>query len=272
MFSASCRVATVAGIPIHVHVSLLLMMLIIAVNLGSLTGGIVLGAGLAVSIVLHELGHSLVALRMGCRVRQITLMCIGGAAQMEELPTRPRDEFLMAVAGPAVSLLLGAGGIYAGTRLSGLPPFASTGLNLLTLLGAMNIGLVIFNLLPSFPMDGGRVLRAVLTPRLGRLRATFVAARIGRVMAVLFGIYGFFHEHWFLVLIAFFIFIIAGKEYEMVKWQEAVRHGDRAGPGFAHLCGEGNADGQAVISPPPYGRRRRTVRADVYSEREDGGA
>jgi len=270
MFSASYRVATVAGIPINVHVSLVLMVLVIALNLGSLTAGIVLGAGLAVSIVLHELGHSLVALRMGCRVRQITLMCIGGAAQMEELPTRPRDEFLMAVAGPAVSLLLGAGGIGAGILLSGLPPFASTGLNLLMLLGALNIGLLLFNLLPSFPMDGGRVLRAVLTPRLGRLRATFVASRIGRVMAVLFGIYGFSHEHWFLVFIAFFVFIVAGKEYEMVKWQEAARRGYGVRPGFEPVYREGDASGQAVISPPPYERRRRGVRADVYTE-EDGG-
>jgi len=261
MFNSAYRIATVWGIPIRLHISLLLMVFILILQFG-FWNGILIEIGLALSIVLHELGHSLVAIRKGCRVREITLVCIGGAAQMERIPTRPLDEFLMALAGPFVSLVLGVLFLFAGGRLA-LPPVPRADpLNIVQLLGAINLGLLIFNLLPSFPMDGGRVLRAALTPRMGRLRATFIAARLGKIMAVLFGLWGFFHHNWILIFIAFFIFTAAGNEYRMVQMQEAAkRHGFGAwspfGPPEPPASGD---DDEVTVGPPPYGQRDSRTR------------
>jgi Zn-dependent protease len=226
--------------------------------------GLLLEAGFAASIVLHELGHSLVAIRKGCRVRSINLLFIGGAAQMDNIPTRPMDEFQMALAGPVVSVLLGAVLILSGMGL-GLPPVhPSLDLNPMVFLGAVNLGLAGFNLIPSFPMDGGRVLRAVLARRMGRLRATYIAARIGRIMAVVFGLSGYFGirglvppRDWGLIAVAFFVFIAAGNEYRMVQMQELSRA--QGGPfrGPWRDAGDGGSD-SVVVGPPPYGEGRST--------------
>jgi len=253
MGRTSYKLITVWGIPIKIHISLLLMVLILALQLG-LVSGVLLALGLAASIVLHELGHSIVAIKKGCRVREITLLCIGGTARMERIPTKPLDEFLMAIAGPAVSLALGLGFLAVGSRLP-LPFAQPYPLNIVQLVGLTNIGLLIFNLLPSFPMDGGRVLRSALTPKMGRLRATFIAARLGRVMAVLFGIYGFFASNLILIFIAFFIFIAAGNEYRIVRMQEAAKqagHDTDTWPPF-ETPAQNDADRDTVtIGPPPY--------------------
>lgn len=250
MFRSSYKIATIWGIPIKVHISLLLIVFFLVRDFGWIYG-ILLELGLATSIVLHELGHSIVAIKKGCRVRQITLVCIGGAAQMERIPTRPLDEFLMAIAGPAVSLVLGIICVYGGVYLP-LPPVLLS-LNIVQVLGAINIMLMAFNLLPSFPMDGGRVFRAVLTPKLGRLRATFVAARLGKIMAVLFGIHGFFSGSWILVFIAFFIYIAAGNEYRMVQMQEAAKQqGFGFWPPFESQWDDAGSNDKVTISPPPY--------------------
>jgi Zn-dependent protease len=268
MFGSAYRIATVAGIPIRIHISLLLIVLILGLRFGWVSGTL-LGVALVLSIVLHELGHSAVAIRSGCRVRSITLLCIGGAAQMEEIPSRPRAELLMAVAGPAVSLVLGLSVLMLGLRLPGLPEVRGTPLNLVELIGVVNLGLVAFNLLPAFPMDGGRVLRAALTPRLGRLKATFIAARVGKIIAVLFGVRGFFTYDWILVVIAFFVFTAASNEYNIVRMQEAAKRGRRVWPGFEEVFGGEHAGDQAVIGPPPF-KRGRGARADIYTEeRED---
>jgi len=133
--------------------------------------------------------------------------------------------------------------------------------------GWMNLFLVGFNLLPSFPMDGGRVLRALLTPKLGRLRATFIASRLGKIMAILFGVFGFLSSHWILVAIAFFIFIAAGNEYRLVQLQEAAK---QQGFGFGSWepWEENNPDDKVSISPPPYedGPDRQT---DIHSSDDD---
>jgi Zn-dependent protease len=263
VFKSSYQVATVIGIPIKVHISLLLVVLLLANRFGLMTG-ILLEVGLVISIVLHELGHSVVALRKGCKVREITLLCIGGAAQMEKIPRRPLDEFQMAIAGPAVSLVLGLVGVYVGSLLS-LPAVRDLPINLIQLLGAINLGLVLFNLLPSFPMDGGRILRAVLTPKMGRLRATFVAARLGKIMAVLFGIKGFFSGDWMLVFIAFFVFIAAANEYKIVSIQEAMRRQRQAWPGFGDSHWDDEPDDQVTISPAPF-KRGRKVKADIQAD------
>jgi Zn-dependent protease len=268
MFRSGYKIATILGIPIRIHISLMVMLLFFVRDF-SLVWGVVLGLGLAASIVLHELGHSIVAIRKGCRVREITLMFIGGAAQMERIPTRPMDEFLMAVAGPTVSLVLGFALIFLGGRLP-LPHLPQVPINALQLLGYINFALVVFNLLPAFPMDGGRVFRALLTRKMGRLRATFVASRVGKFMAVMFGIYGFFATptRWILVAIAFFIYIAAGNEYRMVQMQEAVRQaGGQAPPsrgGFDPVL----EDEDVVVGPPPY-RRGPASRTPVHSSDED---
>ena len=246
MFRTSYRIATVWGIPIKVHISLILLVLLFARDFG-LFNGTLLGIGLAVSIVLHELGHSFVALRKGCRVREITLMFMGGAAQMERIPTKPRDEFIMAMAGPLVSLFLGIVGLWGGGLLP--LPWLIYEWNIVQFLGAINLVLVCFNLLPAFPMDGGRVFRAMLTPKFGRLRATFIAARLGKIMAVLFGIVGLANMNLILIFIAFFIFAIAGNEYRMVQMQEAAK---QRSP-FENLRSHADGDNDKVtISPPPY--------------------
>ncbi len=276
MFNTAFKVAKVWGIPIKLHVSLIALLIYIVVMVLASGGGLpeiilllcILEPLILLSIALHELGHSFVAIRKKCRVREITLLCIGGVAQMEQIPQRPRDEFQMAIAGPAVSLTIGLalffGGNYIRTASSNvwIDIFGTT----LYWVGQANFFLTGFNLLPAFPMDGGRVLRALLTPKLGRLRATFVAARMGRIVAVLFGLVGWFGlkglryfppDNWPLIIIAFFIFAAAGNEYRAERIKEARRR-QASGGGwdpFAAAWGPPpDPEDQVVISPPPYSR------------------
>jgi Zn-dependent protease len=262
------------GIPIKLHISLLLFLPYLVSRFNGLIPGLVMEFGLLLSIVLHELGHSLVAIRKGCRVREILLLPIGGAAQMERIPTRPRDEFLMAVAGPCVSVVLGAVGIYSGWRLLS-NGWRSTG-EMILVLGVINGILAVFNLVPAFPMDGGRVLRSALTPKLGRLRATFIAARIGKILSVMFGLYNVMkpNPNWFMVVIAVFIYIAAGNEYRYVELQERAR---RRGATWPPPPGpppdvptweDVDDDEHAIISPPPY-EQGPPQQADVEEERRN---
>ncbi len=277
MFRSSYTVATVWGIPIKVHVSLLVVALFYAWQAGRRAGmhavpyTIALTIALFASVALHELGHSFVALRKGCRVREITLLFIGGAAMMEEIPRRPFDEFQMAIAGPLVSLVLGAGAL--AMSLFG-PSFLLT--PLLFELGVINIALAVFNLLPSFPMDGGRVFRALLTPKLGRVRATYIASRLGKFMAMLFGLYGLINRMFFLTAIAFFIYTAAENEYRMVVLQERGGLRGSGGP-FAFrpppvpppsTLWDDADDDEVSISPPPY-RRGPGQRAPIRQEEDN---
>jgi Zn-dependent protease len=258
MANGAYQIARLFGIPIRVHVTLLIVLPLMAVQLSRAAGspsilwGLLAATGLFASSALHELGHSLVALRKGCRVREIMLLPIGGVAQLERMPTRPADEFQVAIAGPLVSLALALLGWAGGDLLAAMGSRPAS--QVVSLLGGTNLMLVLFNLLPSFPMDGGRIFRAWLTPRLGRLLATNIAARIGRLMAIVFGLIGLFSLNVFLVLIAVFIYQAAGAEYRMVRIQEASRQNWQA-PWMkteAHWPEE-----DIVVSPPPY-RRGRT--------------
>lgn len=258
MFNQSYRITRIWGIPIKVHISLIILLIVMIQDFGLFTG-LLMALGLLVSIVLHELGHSIVAIRKGCRVREITLMFMGGAAQMEQIPSRPRDEFFMALAGPMVSLAIGIGCIFGGIHLN-LPTVNSLPINIIVLIGVVNLSLVFFNLLPAFPMDGGRILRAALTPKLGKLKATFYAARLGKIMAVCFGILGLFSRpmNFILIVIAFFIYIAAGQEYRMVQMQEAARtygFGGAWSPfegAYWNRDSGGESEDKVIISPPPY--------------------
>jgi len=253
------KIATVWGIPIKLHISLLIRIAAFIYYCGWIHG-ILLEIGLSLSILLHELGHCHFALKKGCKVREIMLMCIGGAAQMEKIPSRPKDEMLMATAGPGVSLILSVLFICIGMQPL---PFESIavqgvdfGFNVIFLLGLMNSILVVFNLLPAFPMDGGRILRASLTPAMGRLRATSIAARVGKFMAICFGLIGFFGidglgKSWLLVAVAFFVYIAAGNEYRMVLAQEFTSSGDRWTLFGNSPDVRGHGD-KVIVGPPPY--------------------
>lgn len=284
MFNSAYKVARVWGIPIKIHISLLVLLLYLALRVG-FDGGplailiiVAIEIGVFTSIALHELGHSFVAMRKGCRVREITLMFMGGAAQMDRMPSRPRDELQMALAGPAVSIALGLIIWFGGGALPltvYLLPFFGMDVpcNLVQVVGLINFLLAAFNLLPAFPMDGGRVLRALLTPKLGRLRATFIASRLGKLLAVLFGLYGLLASptRWILVAIAFFIYAAAGREYRMVQMQEAARAGAGGfGFGFRPPFGgtpqpPSSTDDEVIISPPPY-EKRGEQRAELDRE------
>ncbi len=239
------------GIPVKVHISVVALAVMSVIRFRSIYG-LFFAAGLVISIALHELGHSFVAIRKGCKVREITLLLLGGAAQMESIPTRPRDEILMAITGPLVSLFLGACGIFGGNLLPlpDLRAMAPAKLNVIELLGWLNIVLTFFNLIPAFPMDGGRVFRSLLSRKMGRLKATYVAAQLGKIMAILFGIYAINPFDPILIAIAFFVYIMAGNEYRMVQVQEASKHyGWNIGS-----FGRQNEieDDEAMIGPPPY--------------------
>lgn len=258
MFKASYRITRIWGIPIKVHISLIVLLFVMVHHFGFMYGTLV-ALGLLVSIILHELGHSLVAIRKGCRVREITLMFLGGVAQMDQIPTKPLDEFFMAIAGPLVSLVLCLAGFFAGAQFNlSLVPIYN--MNIIQVFGAINLCLVAFNLLPAFPMDGGRILRAILTPKLGRLRATFYASQLGKVMAVLFGLYGLWELDFILILIAILVHILAGQEYRMVRMQEEARtfgfggtwtpFGTSWEPGYHNE----EPEDKVIISPPPYNK------------------
>jgi Zn-dependent protease len=254
MFGPGFRLTRVWGIPINVDYFLILLLLywvfpdLLSADWDGVASTLTVAVLFFASIALHELGHSFVAIRKGCRVRQITLTIIGGAAQMERIPERPRDEFQMAIAGPLVSVAIGVIGFFGHRHISalGLPMLGGA----VQFVGYMNFVLALFNLVPSFPMDGGRVLRSLLAPRLGRLRATLVAARIGKFIAVAFGVYGFIESRWSLLLIAVFVFISAGAEYRMVLQEELLR---RQGAGF----------GFNLWSPSSYDDHPQDISRDV---------
>jgi Zn-dependent protease len=258
---SSYKVAEVMRIPIRLHITLIVFLPLLILYVASavelnLLLALLAVAGFFASIALHELGHAAVAMRYGCGVRQILLMPIGGVAQLSHIPDSPRAEIWIAIAGPAVSLALSIVCFLLAIPLGGLPLGGLA--RVFTVWSAINLVLVLFNLLPSFPMDGGRVFRALMTPRIGRLRATYIASRVGRFMAILFGVFGALRFDFILMAIAFFIHRAATAEYLMVQVQEARRveppphpgmwFGSRPPPAQPRISDE------VVVSPPPYAR------------------
>jgi Zn-dependent protease/predicted transcriptional regulator len=231
------QIASLRGIPIRIHFSFLLILPFLALLFGQvfraaaqaanvppeqLVGApFVWGLGLAValflSVLIHELAHSFYALRKGGEVTDITLLMIGGVSRITRMPEGHKQEAIMAFAGPLTSLLLGGAflGIYSlvlGERSFNLR-FA------VFYLGQLNIFLGIFNLLPAFPMDGGRILRSLLTGRMGRVRATRVAGLFGKGFAILFGLLGLLSFNIILLIIAFFVYMGAEGESREVLMQ-----------------------------------------------------
>ena len=188
--------------------------------------GTVIAFGLFAGVLIHELAHSLVAQHSGIKINSITLLIFGGIASMEEGIPDPKTEFPMALVGPVASLLVGlacSGLVYLMPALFSDPAVAGVFIFLFGYLGLLNIILFVFNLLPVFPMDGGRVLRAWLAQRMPLPRATKIAADIGKGFAVIFAIIGIFGYNPMLLLIAFFIYIGAGQETVAVKYSVLLR-------------------------------------------------
>ena len=229
----SLRVGSVAGIGIFLHWTFLLLVAGLAAFLyyqgeSLQTTLYILGlvGGLFGCVVLHELGHALTAKYFSIPTRSITLYPIGGLARLEELPEDPMKEFWIAVAGPlvnvAIAVLLAAILLPLGAPL-GISAAYTVDAHLLTTLLWLNVGLAVFNMLPAFPMDGGRVLRALLAMRQDYARATRTAARVGQFMAVLFGFVGIISFNFILLFIALFVYIGAQQESQHAEFRAVAR-------------------------------------------------
>jgi len=221
----SWRLGRVAGIGLYVHATFLLLLAWVVLQeyrdgLAAIGGALAYIIALFAIVVLHELGHALTARHFGILTRDIILLPIGGVARLERMPRNPRQELLVAIAGPTVNVALAAL-LYAVVRLTGPTPTpALYEIDVITSTRAflyqlvfVNIVLALFNLLPAFPMDGGRVLRSLMAMRMNSYaRATEIAARIGRVLAVVLGVAGLYVRNPFWVLIAIFVWTGAGSE------------------------------------------------------------
>ena len=185
--------------------------------------GIVAALGLFAGVVLHELGHSLVAMRFGFPIDSITLWLFGGIAQLTEMPEDWKQELYIAIAGPVVSIVLGVISLWAFTLVPTGGGLAIAGAKfLLGYLALMNLALAVFNLLPGFPMDGGRVLRALLARTRTYARATQIAAEVGKGFAILLGLFGLLAVfNPFLIAMAFFIYIGAASEAQQTIMKAA---------------------------------------------------
>jgi Zn-dependent protease len=227
---SSVKLGKLFGIPISLHLTFILFVAFLGMVYAFQGGAKAAIAGVSfilalfLSVTLHELGHSLVARRFGIKVRGIVLLPIGGVSQIEEMPEKPSQEFLMAVAGPATSVLLGL--LLGAASLLLYGPGATfkttlTGGLFIPDLARVNLLLAIFNLLPGFPMDGGRIFRSALARAMPFERATMIAAAVGRVFAIGLGLIGLFTNIW-LVLIAVFIYFGASAEANQVRIKTAL--------------------------------------------------
>ncbi len=240
------RIGSVFGIPLKLDLTFLLVLPLFAWVIGSqvelwagqltelggaaldtaaLTGGatpwvlgIAAAIGLFAGVVLHELGHSLVAMRFGYPIDSITLWIFGGIAQLREMPEAWRQELAIAIAGPVVSVALG---IVCWVGYLSIPAGLPAARFVVGYLGLMNVALAGFNLLPAFPMDGGRVLRALLARDRPYARATKIAAEVGKGFALLLGLFGLLQFNIVLIGIAFFIYIGASGEAQQTVMKAA---------------------------------------------------
>jgi Zn-dependent protease len=229
----SAGLIRIAGIDVRVHWTLLILLAWIFAShvlaghgLRVAFEGAAFIAAIFACVVLHELGHALTARRFGVRTRDITLYPIGGVARLERAPEQPVAELLIAVAGPAVNFVIAAALWLVADRLPGPDKLPLVGGSILGKVMYANLSIGLFNLLPAFPMDGGRVLRALLAMRLPYVRATRIAANAGKALAVLLGLAGLFGNP-FLVFIALFVFVAAEQEAVMVQTHAQEREADR---------------------------------------------
>lgn len=222
----SWKIGRLVGIDLYVHATFFLLILWVAIvywvggrSLAAVVNGVVFILVLFACVVAHEFGHALTARRYGIPTRDITLLPIGGISRLERMPDKPWEEFWVAVSGPAVNVAL-AIVLYAWILIShGWIPVTKLGIAngpFVERILMANLFLAVFNLLPAFPMDGGRVLRALLATRMDYPRATRTAAGIGQALALVFGLLGLFFNP-FLLFIAFFVWIGAAQEASAVQ-------------------------------------------------------
>lgn len=227
----SIRIGSFRGIGVYIHTTFLLLLAFLAVSSYMASGspaaavaGVAFFVLLFGCILLHEFGHALAAARYGVRTRDITLLPIGGLARLEQIPEDPRKELVVAAAGPLVNIVI-ALGLYGWLSATGtIAPLSRLGMAggpFLQRLMVFNVFIVVFNLIPAFPMDGGRMLRALLALRMEYVRATQVAASVGQALAFVFGFIGLFANPW-LLFIAFFVWIGAAQEASMVQMKGAL--------------------------------------------------
>lgn len=237
----SFQVAKVRGIPIRIHFTLLLILPLLAFMFGTQLGlaaqaanvppeqlvgapwvwGLGIAVALFLSVLLHELAHVYWALRSGGSVKDVTLMMIGGVSRIDEPPKRSRDEAIMAAVGPLTSLVLGAVFLLTWALLSGLQSWNVR--MVFFYVGQLNLILGIFNLLPAFPLDGGRILRAVLEPRMGKPRATRIAGTVGKGFALLFILAGALSFNLLLMVVGVFVYLGSAGETHQVLLEAALK-------------------------------------------------
>lgn len=226
----SWRIGRVAGIDVYIHATFFLLFLWVFVlhwlngrSLAAVGSGIIFIVALFGCVVLHEFGHALTARRYGIATKDITLLPIGGVSRFERMPDKPWQEFWVAIAGPLVNVAIAAAIYLALFFTNGFKPVTDltiTGGPFLERMLVANLALAIFNVIPAFPMDGGRILRALLATRMDHVRATQTAAAIGQALALVFGLVGLFGDP-FLLFIAFFVWIGAAHESHSVQIKEA---------------------------------------------------
>jgi len=239
--NGSYKLGEFAGIGVYLHWSFFLVPVLIAFSTLSGGGGVVAaieGVAFVLAIfgcvVLHEYGHAMMARRYGIETRDITLYPIGGVARLDRIPDKPVQELAVALAGPAVNVVIATaltGGLILAAMLGLVPSIQSVFGSFFGNLILVNVALVVFNMLPAFPMDGGRVLRSVLAMNMNYVRATEIAATVGQVLAVLLGVLGLF-GNWTLILIAVFVYFAAGAELRYARMRSSVE------PFFEQLPGQ----------------------------------
>lgn len=270
MFGSSAgrwRLGSLLGFPVEISWSFVLLAVILALSFG-LTSAILVMAVAFASVLLHELGHAVVARKLGVRVSSIELGFFGGAAKMVELPRSANHEIAIAAAGPAVSLALAGLGFALGKV---------TGFWFLSWIGTINLVIAGFNLLPALPMDGGRILRAVLTRRMDYVRATDTAVSVARVFAVVFGLVGLVNGPLQLLFLAPVLWMMGTQERWMARMlaDQYVRTTD----GYAHrsaadvveVMPRGAWERQGRWGQGPAPRPFSPTGARVWLRRTDGG-
>ncbi len=240
LFNNRFRLCELFGIPIYVDISFAFLLLMFALTRAPMMYGVTEAILLAISVIAHEFGHSLTARAFGYRTTDITISLLGGCASLISLPRKAWQELLTAIAGPLVSFALSALGFAGFIFLQTENPWLRSALLYLV---CMNLMLGAFNLLPGFPMDGGRIFRSVLRAFLSRPKATFVAMWVGRVFAILLGLSGLYAMFtgggwgFIRVLIAYMIWTEGYREYQLALMESSWDYQDY----------------RARVSPPPYG-------------------
>ncbi|MGZ5001713.1 MAG: site-2 protease family protein [Chthoniobacterales bacterium] len=227
--SWSIPIFRAGGILVRIHVTFLLLIGWLALGYYAQGGSAAAARGVSfilllfLCVLLHEFGHAIAAKGFGINTPDIPLLPIGGVARLERMPEKPSEELIVALAGPAVNVVIALGLFLAGGSRDLTNAMAFESSSILAKLMVINVVLVGFNLLPAFPMDGGRVLRALLATRLNYARATQIAASVGQGCAFIFGFLGLTSHNYILIFIAFFIYIGASQEASLAQLKDVSR-------------------------------------------------